>query len=73
MKITNEEAENLLTLPKKVVENNTLLEALTIEQQYPFNARFELLSEKEDEFTFLWEIKQSNYVETVLTVNTLLI
>jgi hypothetical protein len=59
MKITNEQAEYLLTLPKKVVENNTLLDELTIEQQYPFHDRFELVSERDDDFSFLWEIKQS--------------
>lgn len=46
MKITNEEAEYLLKLPKKVLENDTLLDSLTIDQKFPFNARFELVSEK---------------------------
>ncbi len=59
MKITNEQAEYLLKLPKKVVENEKLLEKLTIDQQFPFYARFELVSEIDDEFTFLWEIQQS--------------
>lgn len=59
MKITNEQAEYLLNLPKKVVQNDTLLDKLTIDQKFPFNARFELVSEKDDEFTFLWEIQQS--------------
>jgi len=59
MKITNEQAEYLLKLPKKVVENEILLEKLTIDQKFPFDARFELVSEKDDEFTFLWEIQQS--------------
>jgi len=47
MKITNEEAEYLLKLPKKVLENDTLLDSLTIDQKFPFNARFELVSEKD--------------------------
>ena len=46
MKITNEEAEYLLKLPKKVLENDTLLDSLTIDQKFPFNARFELVLEK---------------------------
>jgi hypothetical protein len=59
MKITNEQAEYLLKLPKKVVDNEILLKKLTIDQKFPFDARFELVSEKDDEFTFLWEIQQS--------------
>lgn len=59
MIITNEQTEYLLKLPKKVVQNDMLLDKLTIDQKFPFNARFELVSEKDDEFTFLWEINQS--------------
>ncbi|MDI9562960.1 MAG: hypothetical protein QM301_02080 [Bacteroidota bacterium] len=59
MNITNEQAEYLLKLPKKVVKDDVLLDTLTINQEYPFNARFELVSEKDDEFTFIWEIQQS--------------
>ena len=59
MKISNEQAEYMLKLPKKIVENDQLLVQLTIDQEFPFNKRFELVSEKDDEFTFLWEIQQS--------------
>ncbi len=59
MKITNEQAEYLLNLPKKIVVDEKLLDKLTIDQTFPYNARFELISEKDDEFTFLWEVTQS--------------
>jgi 5-hydroxyisourate hydrolase-like protein (transthyretin family) len=59
MKITNEQAEYLLKLPKKIVQKDMLLDKLIIDQKFPFDARFELVSEKDDEFTFLWEIHQS--------------
>ena len=59
MKISNEQAEYLLKLPKKIVGPDGLLESLTIDQQFPFNQRFEIISAKDDEFTFLLEIKQS--------------
>jgi len=59
MKISNEQAEYLLKLPKKIVENDQLLDHLVIDQEFPLNRRFELVSEKDDEFTFLWEIQQS--------------
>jgi len=59
MKITNEQAEYLLKLPKKIVGKDKLLDNLTINQEFPFNQRYELVSEKDDEFTFLLEIQQS--------------
>lgn len=59
MKITNEQAEYLLTIPKKILEDEVLLEKKTIDQQFPFSARFELLSETDVEFCFLWVINQS--------------
>ena len=59
MKITNEQAEYLLKLPKKVVQNDMLLDKLIINQEFPFFARYELVSEKDDEYTFLWVIQQS--------------
>ncbi|GHT38746.1 hypothetical protein AGMMS49965_03020 [Bacteroidia bacterium] len=57
--MTNEQSQYLLSLPKRIVENNNLLNTITINQEFPFNKRFELISEKDDEFTFLWEIQQS--------------
>jgi hypothetical protein len=57
--MTNEQAQYLLDLPKKIVENNKVLNSITINQAFPFNKRFELIAESDDEFTFLWEIKQS--------------
>jgi len=59
MKISNEQAEYLLKLPKKIVEKEVLLANLTINQIFPFNLRYELVSEQDDEFTFLLEIQQS--------------
>ena len=60
MNITTEQAEYLLQLPKKAVKGDELLSKMTINQKYPFKERFELLSEKDDEFSFLWEINQSS-------------
>ena len=59
MKISNEQAEYLLKLPKKIVKNSQILEKLTISQKFPLNEKFELLSDKDDDFTFLFEISQS--------------
>ena len=59
MKISNEQAEYLLKLPKKIIGPEGLLESLTIDQQFSFYQRFEIISAKDDEFTFLLEIKQS--------------
>jgi hypothetical protein len=59
MKITNEQASYLLSLPKKIFKGDELLSKITINQKFPFIERFELLSEENNEFSFLWEIKQS--------------
>jgi hypothetical protein len=58
--ITNEQADYLLQLPKKIIgKEGKLLPQTTINQKFPFVERFELLSESDDEFSFLWEITQS--------------
>jgi hypothetical protein len=59
MKISNEQADYLLKLPKKIIANETILEDITMDQHFPFTARYELISEQDAEFSFLWEIKQS--------------
>ena len=59
MKLSNEQADYLIQLPKKIVEKDVLLDKLTINQEFPLNLRYELVSEKDDEFTFLFQIEQS--------------
>jgi hypothetical protein len=59
MKISNEQAEYLIKLQKKIVEKEVLLDNLTINQVFPLNLRYDLVSEQDDEFTFLLEIQQS--------------
>jgi hypothetical protein len=59
MDITNEQADYLLKLPKKIIKDDKPVDKLELEQTYPFNARFELVSKEDDEFTFLWVIRQS--------------
>jgi len=59
MIITNEQVEYLLKLPKKVVKEDEILETLLIDQKFPLHKRYELISQTDDEFTFLWEIQQS--------------
>ncbi|MDR3367024.1 MAG: hypothetical protein LBO71_08690 [Prevotellaceae bacterium] len=57
--LTTEQAKYLLDLPKKVVEGNEVLNTLTITQMFPFEVRYELVSDRDDEFIFLWVVKQS--------------
>ena len=59
MIISNEQSEYLIRLKKKVFQNGGTLEQLTINQEFPMNLRFELISEEDDDFSFLWEITQS--------------
>lgn len=59
MDITGEQADYLLGLPKKIVVDEDLKESVSLTQIFPFNQRFDLISEDDDEFSFLWEFKQS--------------
>ena len=59
MNIPYAKVEYLLELPKKIIVNDSIQDNLTIWQKSPFNARFKLISEKDEEYTFLWEINQS--------------
>ena len=60
MIISNEQSEYLIQLKKKVLQNDVALEQLTINQEFPMHLRFELISEEDDDFSFLWEITQSS-------------
>ena len=59
MNISYAKAEYLLELPKKIIVNDSIQDNLTIGQKSLFHARFKLISEKDEEYTFLWEINQS--------------
>lgn len=59
MIISNEQADYLIHLKKKILQNDNVLENLTIAQEFPMNLRYELVSEEDDEFTFLWVVTQS--------------
>ena len=59
MKISNEQADYLLKLPKKIIIKEKIQEQITIDQVFPFNYRYELISEEDDEFSFLLEFQQS--------------
>lgn len=59
MIISNEQAEYLINLKKKIIQNDNVLDKIIIDQKYPMNMRFELVSDVDDEFSFLWVIAQS--------------
>lgn len=56
---TNEQADYLIKLPKKILENDALINDLRIEQKFPFTIRYILGSPSDYEFTFLLEVYQS--------------
>ena len=60
MEMTNEQTDYLIQLTKKIVQDDNVLDRITIEQEYPMNLRYELISEEDNEFSFLWEITQSS-------------
>ena len=58
--MTNEQAEELIGLKKTIIQNGIEQESVTIEQTFPMNLRFELISKEDDEYSFLWDITQSS-------------
>lgn len=57
--MSNEQAEYLLSLPKRILGKEGLLDSIIINQEFPLNLRYELVSDKDAEFTFLMEVTQS--------------
>ena len=60
MIISNEQAVALLQLKKKIILNDEVKDRITIQQACPMNLRYDLVSNDDDEFSFLWEISQSS-------------
>lgn len=60
MIISNEQADYLINLKKKILQNETVLDNLPIDQEFPMNLRYELVSDEDNDFSFLWEITQSS-------------
>jgi hypothetical protein len=54
-----EKVKYLLSLPKKVKEDNLIKEEIIINQDVPFVACYVLVSEHDEEYSFLYDIKQS--------------
>ncbi len=51
--------QELIALPKKIIEKNILLEEKNIEYKYPFVKKYYLRSEDKNQFSFLLAVKQS--------------
>jgi len=60
MIISNEQAAALLQLKKKIILNDEVKDRISIQQTFPMNLRYDLVSDDDDEFSFLWEISQSS-------------
>ena len=60
MTISNEQAETLIHLKKKIFQDDKVIDNLVIDQIFPLRLRYELVSNEDDDFSFLWEIIQSS-------------
>jgi len=56
---TNDQAEYLLKLPKKIIVNDLLVDNIKLIQKFPFKEKISLGSQQDLEFSFLLEIYQS--------------
>ena len=57
--ITYEQTLEIIHLKKKIIQNDVPQASINIDQTYPMNVRFELISQEDDGMAFLWEITQS--------------
>lgn len=57
--MTNEQAIELIGIRKTIIQDDTRQDSVTINQTFPMNIRFILVSDQNDDFSFLWEITQS--------------
>ena len=59
MIITNEQADYLIHLKKKIIQDDKILDAINLNQEYPIVWSFDLVSSEDEDFSFKWVIKQS--------------
>lgn len=59
MIITNEQADYLILLKKKIIQDDKILDAINLNQEYPIVWSFDLVSAEDEDFSFRWVIKQS--------------
>lgn len=59
MVMNYEQAQYLINMKKKILENGVVKDSIVIEQHLPMRLRFESISEIDNEYTFLIAITQS--------------
>ncbi len=69
MKLSEERVNYLIQLEKKILIDSIVLNAYTINQSFPYNLRFELTSEDDEDFAFLWVINQSSKARIKLSLH----
>jgi len=65
---SNNDANYLLSLDKKVFHNDTLTDKLCLTQSFPFQHKFELIAPSDSDYTFLYDINQSAKNQFKLTL-----
>lgn len=58
--ITNEQARYLMGLKKKILIDGKTVDNIILDQMFPLNIRYEIISEENSDYVFLWQIKQSS-------------
>ncbi len=62
MTISNEQVDYLVHLKKKIFQNDNVVDRLMIDQEFPMHLRYELVSDEDEDVSFLWEITQSSKI-----------
>lgn len=69
MTISNEQVDYLIHLKKKVSQDDKVVSRLTIDQNFPMRLRYELVSDEDEDVSFLWEINQSSKSEIRISLH----
>ena len=60
MAITNEQAQLLIGIEKKILIDNSPVDSVSLQQEFPIDIRYHLIDAAEGNFEFLWRISQSS-------------
>lgn len=60
MAITNEQAQLLIDIDKKITKENSLVDSICLQQEFPIDIRYRMIDTVDGNYEFLWRIKQSS-------------
>lgn len=69
VELTFQEAKNLISLPKKVLNEDKLTDKMEIDVRGPLHLRFLLLAENDKDYSFVYEVNQSGKFDLKISLH----